>query len=87
MFVPSHWWHTTKMLTPSITLSINTVNRSNWHELVNFVSMRRSPLVSIASRLYLTGAGTWRSWRDRNWSRRVRGPLRIAQIAHNLNQT
>ena len=33
------------------TLSINTVNRSNWHELVNFVSMRRSPLVSIASRL------------------------------------
>lgn len=75
LFVPSHWWHTTKMLTPSITLSINTVNRSNWHELVNFVSMRRSPLVSIASRLYLTGAGAWRSWRDRNWSRRVRGPL------------
>jgi histone arginine demethylase JMJD6 len=72
LFVPSHWWHTTTMLTPSITLSINTLNQSNWHELIAFVAMRRSPLVSLASRVYLTGAGAWRAWRDRNWSRRVR---------------
>ncbi len=66
LFVPSHWWHTTKMLTPSITLSINTVNRSNWHELVKFVAAnRRSRLVSMASRIYLTGAGSWRAVRDR----------------------
>ena len=72
LFVPSHWWHTTKMLTPSITLSSNTLNQSNWHELVNFVAMRRrNPLVSFASRVYLTGAGAWRSWRDRNWSQRA----------------
>jgi histone arginine demethylase JMJD6 len=71
LFVPSHWWHTTKMLTPSITISINTVNQSNWHELVNFVAMRRrNPLVALASRVYLGGAGAWRSWRDRNWQKR-----------------
>ena len=41
LFIPAHWWHTTKMLSPSISISANVVNQSNWHELVNFVSMRR----------------------------------------------
>jgi histone arginine demethylase JMJD6 len=72
LFIPSHWWHTTKMLSPCISVSINVVNQSNWHELVDFVSMRRrNPLVSLASRVYLTGAGAKRSWRDREWRRRV----------------
>ena len=72
LFVPSHWWHTVKMLTPSITLAANVLNQSNWQELVKFVSMkRRNPLVSVASRVYLGGAGAWRSWRDRAWRRRV----------------
>jgi len=65
VFVPSHWWHTTKMLTPSITLSINTVNRSNWQELIKFVARNRSShIAAAASRIYLTGAGAWRSCRD-----------------------
>jgi hypothetical protein len=72
LFIPSHWWHTTKMLTPSISISANVVNQSNWHELVTFVSMRRrNPLMSLASRVYLTGAGAKRSWRDRNWRKRA----------------
>jgi histone arginine demethylase JMJD6 len=72
LFIPAHWWHTTKMLTPSISISANVVNQSNWHELVSFVSMRRrNPLVSFASRVYLTGAGAKRSWRDRNWRKRA----------------
>jgi histone arginine demethylase JMJD6 len=72
LFIPSHWWHTTKMLTPSISISANVVNQSNWHELINFVSMRRrNPLMSFASRVYLTGAGAKRSWRDRNWRKRA----------------
>jgi histone arginine demethylase JMJD6 len=71
VFVPSHWWHTTRMLTPSITISANVLNQSNWHELEKFVVMRRrNPFVSMASRVYLRGAGAWRSWRDRNWQRR-----------------
>jgi len=73
LFVPSHWWHTTKMLTASISISINTVNQSNWHELVDFVSKRRrNPIVSMASRVYLAGAGAWRSWRDRAWRKRAK---------------
>jgi histone arginine demethylase JMJD6 len=72
LFIPSHWWHTTKMLSPCISVSANVVNQSNWHELVDFVSMRRrNPLVSLASRVYLTGAGAKRSWRDREWRRRI----------------
>src|ERR1700682_5246136 len=72
LFIPSHWWHTTKMLTACISVSANVVNQSNWHELVNFVSMRRqNPLGSFASRMYLTGAGAKRSWRDREWRKRA----------------
>ena len=72
LFVPSHWWHTAKMLTPSVTLAANVLNQSNWPEMVNFVAMRRrNPIVSLASRVYLTGAGAWRAWRDRQWRQRV----------------
>jgi hypothetical protein len=72
LFMPSHWWHTVKILTPSITLSANVLNQSNWHELVRFVAMRRrNSIVSMASRVYLTGAGAWRAWRDREWRQRV----------------
>jgi histone arginine demethylase JMJD6 len=73
VFIPSHWWHTTKMLTTSISISVNVVNQSNWRELVSFVSRRRrNPLLSLASRVYLTSGAGWRSWRDRNWRKRVR---------------
>lgn len=74
LFVPSHWWHTARMLTSSITVSANVLNQSNWHELVNFVAHRRSnPLMSLASRAYLAGAGARRSWRDRAWRKRAQG--------------
>ena len=44
------------MLTPSITISVNTVNESNWQELIEFVALRRlNPFVSLSSRAYLTG--------------------------------
>lgn len=72
LFVPSHWWHTTRMLTPSITLAVNVLNQSNWHELMKFVAKKpRNPFVSMASRVYLTAAGAWRSWRDRDWRKRL----------------
>ena len=72
-FIPCRWWHTTKMLSASISVSVNVVNQSNWNELVRFVSKhRRNLLVSLAARTYLTGSGAWRSWRDRAWRRRAR---------------
>ena len=68
LFVPSHWWHTARMLTPSITLSANLLNASNWTELMKYVALRkRNPLIALASKTYLTAAGSWRSWRDRSW--------------------
>jgi histone arginine demethylase JMJD6 len=33
LFVPGGWWHTVRMLTPSITLSVNSANSSNWRLL------------------------------------------------------
>jgi len=29
LFVPAGWWHTARILSPSVTVSINSVNRSN----------------------------------------------------------
>jgi histone arginine demethylase JMJD6 len=29
LFVPSGWWHTARILSPSVTVSINSVNRAN----------------------------------------------------------
>ena len=72
LFIPSHWWHTTKMLTPCISVSANVLNASNWKELVRFVARsRRNPMVSIGSRVYLNCAGAWRTWRDREWRKRA----------------
>jgi hypothetical protein len=72
LFVPCRWWHTAKMLTPSITLSANVLNQSNWHELVRFVCMhRKNSLLTQAARIYLAAAGARRFWRDRAWRRRL----------------
>jgi histone arginine demethylase JMJD6 len=30
LFVPAGFWHTTRMLTPTISVSINSANRANW---------------------------------------------------------
>lgn len=72
LFVPSHWWHTVKILTPSITLSTNILNQSNWHELENYVAAQQPSLLrAMASRAYLGSAGAWRAWRDREWRQRA----------------
>jgi histone arginine demethylase JMJD6 len=34
LFVPSGWWHTTRILEPTITISVNTVNNTNWRPFV-----------------------------------------------------
>jgi hypothetical protein len=34
LFVPSGWWHTARILSPSITVSINTANAANWRAFV-----------------------------------------------------
>lgn len=53
LFIPSGWWHTTRMLTPSISLSINTANGSNWRALARDLAHRRRGLAARARALYL----------------------------------
>jgi hypothetical protein len=35
LFVPAGWWHTARILTPSITVSTNCVNAANWSSFVD----------------------------------------------------
>jgi histone arginine demethylase JMJD6 len=34
LFIPAGWWHTAKILSPAVTISINTANSSNWFGLI-----------------------------------------------------
>jgi hypothetical protein len=53
LFVPSRWWHTAKMLTDSITLSINTLNAHNWPQFCEDMTRRASPAARFLKRAYL----------------------------------
>ena len=35
LFVPSGWWHTARIISPSITVSINAANAANWKNFKN----------------------------------------------------
>jgi hypothetical protein len=34
LFVPAGWWHTARILEPSITVSANTLNATNWKAFI-----------------------------------------------------
>lgn len=34
LFIPADWWHGTKVLSPSVSLSVNTANAANWPQVV-----------------------------------------------------
>jgi Cupin-like domain len=61
LFVPSAWWHTVKILTPSITISVNAANRPNWapfvSDYVGAKRAKRSPAYCAALRAYLLTLG------------------------------
>lgn len=57
LFVPSGWWHTARILEPSITVSANAVNASNWEGFVGdylrAASRHRSPSALALLTAYL----------------------------------
>jgi hypothetical protein len=56
LFVPAGWWHTVRILTPSITISINTANHTNWREFTDdYCRMiaARSPLAATLLYFYM----------------------------------
>lgn len=60
LFVPAGWWHTARILTTSITVSINGANAGNWAEFRrDFCAgiARRSPLKAALIAPYLAFLG------------------------------
>ncbi len=57
LFVPTRWWHTAKMLSPSITLSVNAVNASNWLNFSDDMTRSAHGLGRRLKTAYLTWAG------------------------------
>jgi cupin-like protein len=61
LFIPAGWWHTTRMLSASITVGINAVNAANWRAFVadhgDDVAARVSRLRGWMLRRYLGGVG------------------------------
>jgi hypothetical protein len=55
LFIPGGLWHTAKMLTPSISVSVNRANASNWakltHDMCTNAPLHMKPLAAV----YLTG--------------------------------
>jgi hypothetical protein len=58
LFVPAGWWHTARILEPSVTVSANTMNASNWKAFIGDYDSRssrhrrRSALMSAYLRVF-----------------------------------
>lgn len=53
LFVPGGWWHTARILSPSVTVSTNGVNRANGAAFRDDYCSGRSTLLGLALRSYL----------------------------------
>lgn len=60
IYIPSGWWHTTRILSLSIAVSINSMNRNKWNDYVNDFAQLQSngnKLKSVVFKTYLLSAG------------------------------
>jgi cupin-like protein len=62
LFMPAGWWHTARILSPSITVSINGANAANWSEFRGdfcryYITGRRLPPWFYNA--YLLAVGKW----------------------------
>ena len=64
LFIPCGWWHTTKMLSTSISLAKNFVNETNWPLVARDVCAESSFINKIKARLYLWNVGRQRRSED-----------------------
>jgi hypothetical protein len=61
VFIPAGLWHTAKMLTPSISVSLNRANASNWSSMSkDIVADARPPLRPVAATI-LAGLRVFRT--------------------------
>lgn len=54
LFVPAGWWHTVRILTPSITVSASRVNASNWRDFSHDLKAKAPKHVRPLLAAYLT---------------------------------
>jgi histone arginine demethylase JMJD6 len=70
LFIPGGLWHTAKMLTPSISISVNRANASNWsklsHDMYTHAPLHMKPIAAA----YLTGVRVFHTLRDPRIERR-----------------
>lgn len=64
LFVPTGWWHTTRILTPSITVSASRVNASNWSDFASDLACRAPKQVRPLVSTYLGGLALFRRFYD-----------------------
>jgi len=61
-FMPSGWWHTTKVPGTSLSTVISVTNSSNWKDLIKFYTQyNEHSMKAVLVRLYLNGMGMVRS--------------------------
>jgi len=68
LFIPNRWWHTARMLSPSITISYNVANSSNWDNVRDEICYKAhctTPLLSPVMFVYATMLGWGHSIVDR----------------------
>lgn len=61
LFVPGGVWHTARMLTPSISVSVNRANASNWTSLTRDMCSNAPLPMKPAVALYLSGLRVFRT--------------------------
>jgi histone arginine demethylase JMJD6 len=67
LFMPSGWWHTARILSPSVTVSINGANAANWSDFRRdfcryYMKGRKLPPWFV--NVYLLFAGNWLQMMD-----------------------
>ena len=54
LFVPSRWWHTARILSPSITVSTNVLNESNWENFTEDMQRHSGAASRLVKSIYFS---------------------------------
>lgn len=66
LFVPAGWWHTTTLSEPSISISINSANASNWRSLVRDIWQQKRFRRAVVHCTSLLAFGAMKAARRQN---------------------
>jgi hypothetical protein len=61
LFIPGGLWHTARMLSPSISVSVNRANASNWPSVSRDICAKSRPLKKPMAAAYMAALGVFRS--------------------------